>query len=257
MRALCSRPQGPGQATREAVESGVALALGGDKTGRGGTFQWRTRWCGDDAATRVEVRMLASLTGIGLSAAAGLNAYIPYLLVAVLARFTDVVELPASYAWIESSWSIGISAALLASELVLDKIPVVDHINDAVATLIRPTVGGLIFAATTAAADVDASPWMQENPWVSALLGALVAGVVHTGKTLARPAVTIGTAGLGTPVVSAAEDVTSVSLSLVAIFLPLLVIVMVALLAWAIVAIVRRTLRRRRTTTSTQLGPPG
>lgn len=201
--------------------------------------------------------MLASLTGVGLSAAAGLNAYIPYLLVALLARFTDVVQLPASYAWIESSWSIGIGAVLLLTELVLDKIPVVDHINDAVATLIRPTVGGLIFAATTAAADVDASPWMQENPWVSVLLGALVAGVVHTGKTLARPAVNVGTAGLGTPIVSAAEDVTSVSLSLVAIFLPLLVIVMMALLAWAIVAIVRRALRRRRRVDTATGGRPG
>lgn len=199
--------------------------------------------------------MLASLTGIGLSAAAGLNAYIPYLLVAVLARFTDVIELPASYAWIESSWSIGISAVLLVSELVLDKIPVVDHINDAVATLIRPTVGGLIFAATTAAAEVDTSAWMQENPWVGVVLGALVAGVVHTGKTLARPAVNLGTAGLGTPVVSAAEDATSVTLSLLAIFLPVLVIVMVALLAWAIVAIVRRALRRRRDVARAPVGP--
>ena len=41
--------------------------------------------------------MLASFTGLGLSAAAGLNAYIPLLLVGLLARFTGVVELPEPY----------------------------------------------------------------------------------------------------------------------------------------------------------------
>jgi len=195
--------------------------------------------------------VFAALTGLGLSAAAGLNAYIPYLLVALLARFSDVLALPESYAWIESSWSIGIAGVLLVSELVLDKIPIVDHINDVVATLIRPTVGGLIFAATTAAADVDASPWMQDNPWVSVVLGAVVAGLVHTAKAVARPAVTIGTAGMGTPVVSAAEDATSLTLSLVAIFVPVLVVVLLAVLAWLIVVVLRRALRRRQTQRST------
>lgn len=190
--------------------------------------------------------MLATLTGIGLSAAAGLNAYIPYLVVALLARFTDVLTLPESYAWIESPWSIAVASVLLLSELVLDKIPVVDHVNDLVATLIRPTVGGLIFAATTSAAEIDASPWMQDNPWVGVTLGVVVAGLVHAGKTAARPVVNVSTLGVATPVVSAAEDVTSVTLTLVAIFLPLLVILLVVLLGWALVAIARRWRRRPR-----------
>ena len=96
--------------------------------------------------------MLAALTGMGLSAAAGLNAYIPFLIVALVARFTDLITLPASYAWIESGWAIGIGAVLLLSEVVLDKIPAVDTVNDAVQTFIRPAMGGLMFAATSAAA---------------------------------------------------------------------------------------------------------
>ncbi|MGH9002759.1 MAG: DUF4126 domain-containing protein, partial [Acidimicrobiia bacterium] len=95
--------------------------------------------------------MLASLTGLGLSAAAGLNAYIPLLLVGVLARFTDVITLPEPYRWIQSGWAIAIVSVLLVAELVLDKVAVVDHVNDVVQTLVRPTVGGVIFAATTAA----------------------------------------------------------------------------------------------------------
>lgn len=119
---------------------------------------------------------------MGLSAAAGLNAYIPFLVVALVARFTDVLTLPATYAWVESWWAIGIGSVLLLSEVVLDKIPAVDSVNDAVQTFIRPAMGGLIFAATSAAQQVDSSAWMADHPWVGIALGVLVSGLVHTGK---------------------------------------------------------------------------
>ncbi len=108
--------------------------------------------------------MIAALTGSGLAAAAGLNAYIPFLLVAVIARTTEVIELPAEYLWVQSDWAILVGAVLLFTELVLDKIPVVDHLNDLVSTVIRPTVGGLIFSATSSAQNLDNSQWMQQNP---------------------------------------------------------------------------------------------
>lgn len=191
--------------------------------------------------------MLAALTGAGLSAAAGLNAYIPFILVALIARFTDVINLPHQYAWIESNWAIGIAAVLLLSEVVLDKVAVVDHINDAVGTFVRPATGGLIFAATTAAEDFEqGSSFFAENPWVGVLLGIVTAGIVHTGKAVTRPVVNVGTGGLGTPVVSAAEDGVSVTLSLVAIFLPVLVIFLLLLLLWGGVALWRRRWQRRR-----------
>ena len=191
--------------------------------------------------------MLAALTGAGLSAAAGLNAYIPFILVALIARFTDVVNLPHQYAWIESNWAIGIAAVLLLSEVVLDKVALVDHINDAVGTFVRPATGGLIFAATTAAEDFEAgSSFMQDNPWVGVLLGIVTAGIVHTDKAVSRPVVNTTTGGLGTPVVSAAEDGAAVTLSLVAIFLPVLVIFLLLLLLWGGVVLWRRSRARRR-----------
>jgi hypothetical protein len=190
--------------------------------------------------------MLASLTGLGLSAAAGLNAYIPLLLVGVLARFTDVITLPEPYRWIQSGWAIAIVSVLLAAELVLDKVAVVDHVNDVVQTLVRPTVGGVIFAATTAAEQADASTWMQQHPWVGVLLGVATAGIVHATKATARPVVNATTVGVGPPVVSAAEDVASLGMSLIAVFLPILTLVVLILLGWAAVAMFRRARRRRR-----------
>jgi hypothetical protein len=190
--------------------------------------------------------MLAALTGAGLSAAAGLNAYIPFLLVALIARFTDVINLPHQYAWIESWWAIGIAAVLLLSELVLDKIALVDHLNDAVGTFVRPATGGLIFAATTAAEDFEqGSTFMADNPWVGVLLGIITAGIVHTGKAVSRPVVNTTTGGLGTPVVSAAEDGMAITLSLVAIFLPVLVVFLILLLVWGLFALWRRGRTRR------------
>ena len=190
--------------------------------------------------------MIAALTGMGLSAAAGLNAYIPFLLVALVARFSDVIVLPQSYAWIESWWAIGIGAVLLLTEVVLDKIPAVDTLNDAVQTSIRPSMGGLVFAATSAAEEVDRSSWMTTHPWVGVVLGVVVSGVVHTGKTAARPLINAGSLGFGAPVVSTAEDGASIGMSLVAVFLPVLVVGLLVLLAALLFWLWRSTRRRRR-----------
>jgi hypothetical protein len=191
--------------------------------------------------------VLAALTGMGLSAAAGLNAYIPFLVVALIARFTDYIVLPVGYEWIESNWAIGIGAALLLAEVVLDKIPAVDTINDTIQTFIRPSMGGLIFAATTAAAQLDNSTWMKDNPWVSVVLGVLISGLVHAGKMAARPVINMGTVGTGAPVVSTVEDVGSLGLSLIALIAPVLVIVCLALLAWVLIWMWLRVRRWRRT----------
>ncbi len=192
--------------------------------------------------------MIAALTGMGLSAAAGLNAYIPFLLVGLLARFTDVITLPASYTWIESWWALGIGAVLLLAEMVLDKIPAVDSVNDAVQTFIRPSMGGLMGAATASAGALDSSPWMAQHQWVGIGLGVIVSGLVHSGKMAARPVINAGTLGAGAPLVSTAEDGTSIGLSLIAVFVPVLVIaalvVLAGVLAWVVVQF--RRWRRRR-----------
>ena len=190
--------------------------------------------------------MIAALTGMGLSAAAGLNAYIPFLIVALIARFTDLITLPTSFAWIESWWAIGIGSILLIAELVLDKIPAIDTVNDTIQTFIRPSMGGLIFTATQSAESLDSSQWMKDNPWVGIVLGILVSGLVHTGKMAARPVINAGTVGAGAPVVSTVEDCASIGLSLIAIFLPILVILALVLMAWLFIWLWLKVRRWRR-----------
>src|SRR5699024_7038234 len=90
-------------------------------------------------------------TGGGLALAAGLNAYVPLLLVALLARFTSLVALPQQWAWLTGDVALVVLAVLLLVEVVADKVPSVDHVNDLLQTVVRPTAGGIVFAAGSTA----------------------------------------------------------------------------------------------------------
>ncbi|HEX2773123.1 MAG TPA: DUF4126 family protein, partial [Micromonosporaceae bacterium] len=122
--------------------------------------------------------MLELLTGTGLAASAGLNAYIPLLLVGLLNRYTSLVELPSGWQWLSNGWVIGILVVLLAIEVVADKVPVVDHVNDAVQTFVRPTAGGLAFGAGSTSETVsvsDPGQFFSSNQWVPIALGVAIA----------------------------------------------------------------------------------
>jgi len=194
----------------------------------------------------MEAWALALLTGSGFAAAAGLNAFIPVVLVGILARFTDVIVLPPELLWLQSWPVILIGLLLLLSELVLDKIPGVDHINDLLQFLVRPVVGGVIFVATASAEVQGQSDFWFEHPWLAGVGGAIIALGVHTGKAVARPAVNASTGGTGAPVASFAEDAVSVALCLVALFILILVFVFFVFLAIALYRIVTTGRRRRR-----------
>jgi hypothetical protein len=83
-------------------------------------------------------------SAFGLSTSAGLNAYIPLLMVAVLGRFTTWIQLQEPFDALTSWWSIGALVILLAIEVTVDKIPAVDTINDAIQTFIRPAAGAVL-----------------------------------------------------------------------------------------------------------------
>ncbi|GAB3152497.1 hypothetical protein GCM10027290_43270 [Micromonospora sonneratiae] len=193
--------------------------------------------------------MLEALTGSGLAASAGLNAYIPLLSMGLLARYTDVVELPGGWQWLSNGWVIAILTVLLAIEFVADKVPVVDHVNDVVQTVIRPTSGGLVFGAgvsSETATVSDPGEFFSSNQWVPIVVGVLIALGVHALKAAARPVINTMTAGIGAPVASTAEDATSVVMSLVAILVPVLVVVFLAGMVLFLVWVLRRRRRRRR-----------
>ncbi|MFI7078080.1 DUF4126 domain-containing protein [Micromonospora sp. NPDC049903] len=194
--------------------------------------------------------MLEVLTGTGLAASAGLNAYIPLLLMGTLARFTSVIDLPGGWQWLGNDWVLGILAVLLVVEVVADKVPVVDHVNDVVQTVVRPTAGGLAFGAGSASETVTVSDpdsfFADGGQWLPVIVGVLIALGVHLLKSAARPVINATTAGFGAPVASTAEDATSVVMSLVAIVLPVLVLVFLVAFAFSLPWFLRRRADRRR-----------
>ncbi|MFA1548146.1 DUF4126 domain-containing protein [Actinomadura chokoriensis] len=194
--------------------------------------------------------MLAALTGLGLSAAAGLNAYIPVLLVGLIARYSDLVRLPAEFGWLTDGRVLAGLAVLLAAEVVLDKVPVVDSVNDAVQTFVRPAAGGAVFAATDAAGKLDSSTFMHDHPWIGWSLGIVVALIVHATKASVRPVANAGTMGAGAPVLSTVEDVASLVMSVLAILAPIVGLFAVLLLGYAGLRLHRRRRRRRAATRS-------
>lgn len=180
---------------------------------------------------------LSLSTAFGLSTSAGLNAYIPMLTVALVDRLTDgLVDLQGPWVWLSSWWTIGVLAVLLVIEILVDKVPAADTANDIIQTVIRPAAGAILFAASTNAIGL--------HPVLAAICGVFLTGSVHAAKTLARPVVNAATAGLGTPVVSTAEDVTSAVTSVVSVLIPYLVLALLLLILSLVVWWVTR--RRRR-----------
>lgn len=193
--------------------------------------------------------MLEFLTGAGLAAAAGLNAYIPMLAIGLASRFLDVVQLPPAWSWLENEWVLGILGVLLVIEFIADKIPAVDTVNDWIQTVVRPTSGGLVFGSGSASETVavtDPSAFFASNAWVPIATGVVLALGVHLTKMAARPVLNVATAGVAAPVASVVEDVVSVLLAVLAVLLPVLLIIAIPLLAVVVVLVVRGIRRRHR-----------
>ncbi len=193
--------------------------------------------------------MLEFLTGTGLAISAGLNAYIPLLALGLAGRFLDGVDLPSGWVWLENPWALGILGVLLVIEIVADKIPIIDNINDWLQTIVRPTAGGIAFASGSAASTTvvsDPSAFFSTNQWVPILLGVVVALAVHVTKAVARPVINVATVGAATPIVSAAEDAGSVTVAVLALLVPILILVVIPLLVLLVWWVLRRRMRRKR-----------
>lgn len=177
-------------------------------------------------------------TAFGLSASAGLNAYIPLLLVGLLGRYTNLIHLNQPWDTLSNPWIILLLCALVIIEMVADKVPAVNHINDLIQTVIRPAAGAIAFAAS-------ANVVTDVSPVLALAAGLLVAGSVHVAKAGAlRPAVTATTGGAGNVPVSIAEDIVSTVVSFLAIAVPFLIgTLLIVLLAFIFYWLYRRANR--------------
>lgn len=181
--------------------------------------------------------ILAVFLGLGLSASTGLNTFLPLLLLSAAARFHIAgIELGAKFDWLSSDVAIIILIVASAIEIVADKVPAVDHFLDSIGTFVRPIAATVATASVLSGADV--------NPTVAAVVGLMIGAPTslgfHTLKAGTRIASTATTFGCANPVLSLLEDVISLLLSLLAIFVPVLIPLALALLIWALWRVAQR-----------------
>lgn len=180
-------------------------------------------------------------SAFGLSSSAGLNAYIPLLIVALAGRLPandPLIKLAEPYDALSSWWAIAFIVVMLLIEMTVDKIPAVDTVNDAIQTFIRPAAGAFLFAA-------NASVITEMSPMIALLAGLLLAGGVHATKAAARPVVTASTVGTGNWLVSIVEDLIAAVVSVLAILIPILTLLIFGSMLLALILYLRRRRRRK------------
>jgi hypothetical protein len=183
--------------------------------------------------------LLNLLQAFGLSTASGLNAYVPLLTVGLLARYTDLIHLNPPYDLLTHPLVLGLLAVLALLDFVADKVPVVDHAVHVAGLVVHPIAGAILFLAASGDAGTV-------HPVLAAACGVVLAGGTHTARMAARPVATATTAGAANPVVSFAEDVVSLLLSVLAVLIPVLAFLLILLLAVPAVLLLRRRRRRAR-----------
>ncbi len=180
------------------------------------------------------------LTSIGLGAGAGVNAYATLLVFGLLSRWQPALfhdDLAHFFARTPVLIVVGV---LFAIEFVADKVPVIDHLWDLIHTFIRPVAGAVVAWAATS----------NEIPRGAVIVASILAGGValgaHVTKATIRGASTLTTGGLGNPILSLIEDVFALMTAAIAVLLPWLVVVMLALFALTALFAARRAMSARR-----------
>jgi hypothetical protein len=176
------------------------------------------------------------IQGVALAACSGLRAFLPLLVVGAAARL-EWIRLGEAFEWLSSTPALIVFGLAVVLEVAADKIPLLDHALDAVQFAIKPVAGTIIAASVM----VELTP--LQATVLAIVTGGTVADVVHLAKSKLRVASTALTAGAGNPVVSTAEDGGSLLGTLIAIFLP---IVVIALLVPLLLLLWRRTRIGRR-----------
>jgi pseudomonalisin len=176
-------------------------------------------------------------TGLGLSAAAGLNSYAVLLVYGALARLFPEDYTGSIARLLSTTPALAIASVLFLMEFVADKIPGLDHFWHLLHSFVRPVVGAVV---AIAAVQLQGSPVLNV---VAGGSGGAVALVAHLVKSATRLTSTALTAGIANAGLSLAEDILAFLQSLVSIFLPLVALLVVAAIGLLFVLTVPRMAR--------------
>ena len=185
--------------------------------------------------------LLTILMGIGLSAASGFRIFIPLLVVSI-ASFTGNLTLADSFSWIGTLPAIITFSVATVLEIAGYYIPWVDNILDTITSPMAVIAGAILMASVV----TDISPLFK---WTLAIIaGGGIAGTIQALTGVTRVTSSLTTGGLGNPAVSTVESGSSITLSVIAIFIPVIAaIVVIALLVWATKTLINRFTAKSKT----------
>ena len=166
--------------------------------------------------------MEAFISGLGLSSSAGLNAYLPLVILGI-AQQMGFIHLEGDVPeFITSPPALLVFTILLFVEMTVDKIPGVDSVNDVVNTVIRPAAGTLLMYTSLTGMGSNLDP--EAILVLSVLSGGVSAGGVHTTKAVTRPVITVSTGGIGNAIMSVLEDIVSFTIAIFALLIPVIIL---------------------------------
>ena len=201
-------------------------------------------------------------TPFGLAFASGLNAYLPLLAYALSVRWLHLYTVNPRFAFITQSWYIAALAILTLLDFVADKIPLIDHVWNAIHTFVRPIAGAFVavvasshalpvtYLATVTSysgpgvmiAALSAIPITAVSLLVILIVGGMLAALSHLTKSTTRLVSTLATAGLLNWVLSLAEDVLVLIVILLSLFASAIMLILLVLL---VLILAPRFLRHR------------
>ncbi len=184
--------------------------------------------------------ILAILVGIGLAAACGFRIFIPFLVVSIAAN-SGHMTLAEGFEWIGTDVAIATFLVATILEIVAYYVPFLDNLLDSIAAPASFIAGSIIMASMVS----DISPYLQ---WALAVIaGGGVAASVQSLTTVARLTSSATTAGLGNPLISTAEAGGATSMSVAAIFIPIIAFLLVIGLFYLVYRLVYLRIFKRNT----------
>lgn len=160
--------------------------------------------------------------GVGLSAACGFRVFVPMLFMSV-ASLSGHLALAQGFQWIGTYPALMTFAVATVLEIGGYYIPWLDHLLDTMATPAAVVAGIVVTASMVSKMD----PMLK---WTLAIIaGGGAAGIVQGTTVLARAASTATTGGFGNPIFATVELGGSVLVTMMALLLPWLTALLLAL----------------------------
>ena len=169
--------------------------------------------------------IISLFIGIGLATATGFRVFLPLFFVS-LASYFNWIPLQDNWQWLGSMQALIALGIAMVFEILSYYIPFVDNIMDSIAIPLSAIAGTLLFSSQFAESN-DIIKW-----GLSIIAGGGTAATVSTALSGIRLASSASTAGVGNPLVSTVENTGATVMSVVAVFVPIIAIIMVIVLMY-------------------------